>query len=807
MRTNAGQGTRTRLLAVLASAVCLLAPAAAAAETDLVLLLDVSTSMRGLFPEAREQVYKEIDQAVVGDRVVVITFGEGVHLHARRRIRGAADRAYLRAVVQSLQPTQRATYLTRGLDRGFSELLALFETAPDRKRRLIWLSDDKNNPPASLGESVFTLADLREQNAEFEPEGEWFTLDAPIGGEMTSELSEFLEWARRTLFRLQVRETGVALGTLDTPETEVQTTLHFTPQHAALAGLEFAVIARVSDPETPGAPHHDVVVEPSVITVRAEEWAQTFTLRHPGPPGAYSGFLVFESYARTNFRVEPERIPLSFTAAAPVLLAETPAPEVKPQTLTEMAATMLESAERAPGAERAARPLTFGPVEPGQTYRNVIRVTTNAPVDRRDLRLQTEFELPEGFALTAEFRGEDQLFNASLNLKISSTAQISQLALQGGAIEGRITFAAADPRITVTPLFRRVLFRLDPRSTRWGRRLLPEDAGIGRTAAERLSFEELGALQDAVGQAPPQESNVGQLLARVRPIVQSPVVWGGLGLAAILGYLVVRFRPRRSVFFGELVTIKDPNPRKMRNVNLRRVATQRGHDTLTVGSGARSDVRLAHESVNELHARIVAIPVGEDTVMAMQATRGAEVKINDQVRTERVRLKDKDLIAIGSFIFLFSSPEPERRVVVRFQDGSVLRGTPLQWDLTANSFQLLLDEPTADEEIAHVDFADLKAVFFVQEQGAGRRSDAVAADRLMEEFELEVEFSDGEKLEGYALTDYTEQARRFYLVPKDDPSVVSVLIERANAKAVLEQPRTDRPRARGSWVRRLFARS
>lgn len=784
----------------------LLVPAnPARAETDLVLLLDLSTSMRGLFPEVREQVFQEIDTAEIGDRVVIITFGAGVHLLARRRVRGPADRAYLRALVQGLEPSQRATYLTRGLDRGFKELLGLFETAPDRDRRMIWLSDDKNNPPASLGDEVFTLADLRKQNADFKPQGEWFSFDAPMGETAAAELSEFLQWARRTLFHVEVREAGVTLGTLTAPEMTAQTTIHFVPQHGGLEGLEFLVLARVSDPTAPEAPHHDLTVEPSVVKVQAGEWEQTFTLSFTGEPGSYTGFVVFESYARTNFRVEPERIALAFAVEAPLVVAAAPEVEAVPQTLTEIAAEILEGAERPVGGARGARPLEFGPVEPGNSYQTVIQLSTNAPVSRSDLRLQTEFELPAGFELRAEFTGKDQLFRARLQLKVSSSAAVSQLALQGGAIEGRITFAADQPNIRVLPAYRRVLVKLDSRSQRWGRRLLPAEVPLTRTQAEQMTLEEIAQQQQDAVEGRTTPSRARQLMGRVLPVVRSPFLWGGMALVVVVGWLVMRFRPRETAFFGELVVIKDPHPRKMRDVSLRRAGGQSGRDALSVGSAAGSDVRLAHESVRDLHVRILAAPVGENTVMTLQPARGAEVKVNDKVRTERVRLNDKDLIAIGDYIFLFSSPEPQRRVVVRFLDGSVLRGTPLQWDIAQSDFQLLLDDPGGDEDTAHVDFADLKAVFFVQETMEGRALDRISADRFMPEFDIEVEFRDGEKIAGFALRDYTEHAPRFYLVPQDDPTVVSVLIERANTKTVVQRPRT--AAATGSWLSRLFARS
>lgn len=746
--------------------------------------------MRDVFPEVRERLQDEIDSARVGDRIVIITFGETVHLLARRRIRGPADRAYMRAVVQGLEPSERATYLSRGLDRAFVELREFFEVAPDRERRLLWLSDDKNNPPPSLGDNVFTLADLRREHEQFQPEGEWFAFDAPLAEGPGQDVAEFLQWARRSLFHVTVRETEVKLAAQTGPEFKQKITIHFEPQHSGLDGLEFLVLARVSDASTPGAPHVELTVEPSTVTVREGEWAQDFTLTYSGAPGRYTGFLVFESYARTNFRVEPERIPLSFTVREPIVVAEEPEkPEpTREEVLTEIAEDILK-AERAPGAERTDRPLEFGPVRPGYSSTKVLPLTTNGPIPAELINLQADLDLPEGFEFSSEIRGEGTSFQARLTLRVSPTAVITEEQRFGGNIQGRITFTAADPNITVQPFFRQVLITMDL-TQRWGRRMLTEapPQDVTRAEAEQLGFEALGR--------PPEEqpSPVTQAMEIARTVAMSPYLWGVLLLLVLVIVLAMRFRPRKTAFYGELVVIKDPGTRKVRNVDLARVAAQSGHDALTIGANARADVRLQHESVQDQHARITTATLGEDTVIMLQPARGAELKVNDKVRTERVRLNDKDLIAIGDYIFLFSSPAPQRHVVVRFLDGGVLRGTPLQWDIAQDSFQLLLDDPTSEEEVAHVEFGDLKAVFFVQDLTAQGKGEAISPDRLNKNFELVVEFADGEKLEGYALNDYSEQARRFYVVPKNDPSVISVLVERANTKSVTERQPTGAPR-------------
>ena len=56
------------------------------------------------------------------------------------------------------------------MERSLSELRYLFEKYPSRERVLLWLSDDKDNPPKALGNEFMTLDKLREDVAGFEPD-------------------------------------------------------------------------------------------------------------------------------------------------------------------------------------------------------------------------------------------------------------------------------------------------------------------------------------------------------------------------------------------------------------------------------------------------------------------------------------------------------------------------------------------------------------------------------------------------------------------------------------------------------------
>jgi hypothetical protein len=205
---------------------------------------------------------------------------------------------------------------------------------------------------------------------------------------------------------------------------------------------------------------------------------------------------------------------------------------------------------------------------------------------------------------------------------------------------------------------------------------------------------------------------------------------------------------------------------------------------LSIGSSPKADIRLPHGSVAPLHCRLSAKTSEGRSDISIQPLKAASIKVNDIEQPAKTPLSDKDLIGIGDFILLFSNPEAQKSVVVHFLDGRTMRGTPVTWDIATPSFELLRTdseemEETADE-ITVVNFVDLKAVFFVQDAsgaGSGVPKEKIKTDEL-----LEVTFFDGEKVEGHPLTDYSDVARRFYLVPSEMPNIVSILVERQNIK-------------------------
>jgi len=123
----------------------------------------------------------------------------------------------------------------------------------------------------------------------------------------------------------------------------------------------------------------------------------------------------------------------------------------------------------------------------------------------------------------------------------------------------------------------------------------------------------------------------------------------------------------------------------------------------------------------------------------------------------------------------------KQRLVVRYADGRILKGTSYTIDMDSRGFYVdPRDSSTDGSQPVFVRFADLKAVFFVRDF-EGKYSDKEQHQEwLPEGHEVTVKFKDNEVIEGYALKTYDDRAPRFHLIPKEPGNNISVLVEREN---------------------------
>jgi hypothetical protein len=776
---------------LVAVGLVLLLPASshAAPSKDYVIVIDVSTSMQDIFDEVRQVAKQKLSEAKAGDNVAIITFGDQARLMNRKQIRGKADVQDLQEQLDALYPTDYSTYLNRGLERGLSELRYLFEKNPDRERVLLWLSDDKDNPPEELGEDILTLEDLREKNEDFEPGSEWFAYDAPLREVNNEALEEFFTWARRTTFRVAVKESLIDLGSFEEKQVTKKFLVTFQPKHPGTAGLEFAAQAKLIDPANPNAVV-PVSLEPQRVVASAHPWQQEFQISFTGEPGQYAGEFAFESLSGPMLDVEPRSVGLMAMIVPPkpvVPVAEPEQPKEEGLLASAKEQGIIATEARPPGLTRPDKPLMFGPMEPGKKDNKIITLFLNKEVDPDTIKQDLSINVPEGVNIESKVYGRGTRLAAEITISVDQNAQIEESVLQA-AYEGSVRFVSNETGVEVLPVYVPIRVTMNTDRVRWGRKLLPESTEVGRAQAKRMTFEELTRELERQQAEAEEAGPIASALRSVYAQLKQRYVYVPLLGAVVIVLVILVYRMRRAsgLFMGELVVIKDPSDSKTKNINLKRIGSLQGKDVLTVGSSPRADIRLNHESVAPIHCRIAAKTVENQTEISILPLKGSVVEVNDVERAERTRLVDKDLLGIGDFILLFSSPEEQKEVVVHFLDGRTMRGTPITWDIGAKSFELLRTDVSEAEErledITVVNFADLKAVFFMQDASGSRPS--IPRERINTKALLEVTFFDGERVEGHPFTDYSEMSGRFYLVPREMPNIISILVERNNVKEV-----------------------
>jgi len=108
------------------------------------------------------------------------------------------------------------------------------------------------------------------------------------------------------------------------------------------------------------------------------------------------------------------------------------------------------------------------------------------------------------------------------------------------------------------------------------------------------------------------------------------------------------------------------------------------------------------------------------------------------------------------------------RVVARFADGRVLKGTTQDFSVSRDSFHVIPPEPGAAP--IRVNVPALKAVFFVKDHtGDKDYNEKKAFEKLVPGRKLQVTFRDGEVLVGSS-TAYDAARPGFFMTPADPKS-------------------------------------
>jgi hypothetical protein len=720
---------------------------------ELVVVIDISTSMQDMFHEAKIQAKQLVSSAQIGDRITIITFGERSYLVERSRIRSSYDIARLITVVEELEATEYSTNLPAGMERGLNELRRFYEESPDSSRVLMWLSDDKDNPPDIP--DIITFATLKEQQSGKLPDKSWFKFERPIEPEAKSDTKWFIDWISRSEMQLSVELLTKDLGTLLAPDLERELRLRFSPSTEAIRGTSFSVVAEVT--AQGGKPYSEAIpVFPSKIVCRGESWEQDLRIMFPNRAGNYVCRISLVLPSDKLLAISPPQLSLRGKVQAEIKMLQRQQVAAIDKAMragfqqanvddvsTQRALASRERAElsREGGLSSRITRLLFGPIGARGQYQvtALLTPTQNLPVET--IGMKSSFRLPVGL----DFRPELE---------------------EGWELKGDISFYAGDGSISIYPETIPVRFYADKGTTRWGRKELDREPMYNQ-------------------------------FAKVMGIAKTYLVFAGKGFLGVVAFWFLVYVIRRYGFgmtelVGSLEIVKNPGENHLKNINLRRMGKRRATNSLTVGSSDKADIVLPHDSLADWHAKITTARTDAGTVVFVQPLHHNQIFVNDIGYTRRKEIGDKDILSIGDYTFLYRCPEIQRETIVRFADGRAMRGVLVSWDIDSSAFEFLPKGAPSLEARMAVDFAELKAVFFIRKASRFSGDRIFTPDRRPSGRPVEVIFKDGELLEGYMVGEASEWSKRFYLIPRERGEVALVLIEHSAVQNIFMRDAFDK---------------
>jgi len=743
---------------------------------DLIVVIDVSTSMIDLFDQAKIESKQLVSSAQLGDRITIITFGKSARLLERMRIRSSSDIARALSILEELEATDYSTNLPAGMEFGLRELRQFYEDDPDSRRLLMWLSDDKSNPPTDVPELI-TFASLKERQTDQMPDQNWFEFAAPIEPEAKSDVQWFVDWASRSAMVLNAEFLTGDLGTIFVPELEREIVVNFEPTTEAMRESSFSVVAEIADSEG-GHYSASIPVSPSIIVCKGTPWQETIRFMFPERAGSYQCRISFVLPSDELLKISPPQVSLKVNIQPSI----NPIGEQIAAIDAVIVAGMEESIQKRAPTERAFAPkmrsellknsgstgrrasLLFGPVVPRGEYQvsTPLAITKNVSLD--SLSMRKNFELPRGLTLLPDFRISDGTLFADLSLTAEKEIDLAE----GWEILGEISFLSRDEGATIFPATVPIKLYSRKGLAKWGKRELQTGS----------TFEQIATFMH---KAKPYVTKVGQALLVL------------LGISVLL-YLVKRYGFASTQLEGTLEAIRNPSDHKIKVVNLRRMGKLRATSSLVIGSSRKADIVLPHNSVTDMHVKITTARTSAGTVVFVQPLHHNQIIVNDIAYTNRKELGDKDLLTIGEFVFLYKCPEIQRETIVRYLDGRSIRGILVSWDIDNPSFEFLpKGAPSLDAKMV-IDFADLKAVFFVRKASRFSSDRFFGYDLSPSGRPIEVIFKDEELLEGYLIGETGEWSKRFYLVPKDRGEIAMILIERSAVQNTFMREPFEKPR-------------
>ncbi len=311
--------------------------APAQGQTDLVLILDTSKTMRGLasgsniFGQVKTTCKELVKDLATGDTVTLIPFDSEARPQPTVTLVTETEHVRVFELVDSLRADGNWTYTARALEQGLKEAERLEAAFPGHNQVVAILTDGLNDPPPAMRGIGPTLEQLTRPYAG-KP---WYVFQIQLGPEIDRELSNAIAVFPRGQTIHDPRGVGLASlpRKLQPPPPPSQVVLAPTPSsvHLRITALSQQASGIVTVPlpsdltakdlhatvgmtDTPGELTTDVVVVGvgggnATVQVNAET-------RKKIPDGTYSGRLTIAlAESALAYRALPCEVPISIGVA------------------------------------------------------------------------------------------------------------------------------------------------------------------------------------------------------------------------------------------------------------------------------------------------------------------------------------------------------------------------------------------------------------------------------------------------------------------------------------------------------------
>lgn len=798
------------------------APAAGAAPTsfaprDIVLLVDVSSSMDDIFPTVQDALHTFVDGCRTGDAVALVSFSDSARTVDEVTIVGPGDRQQLHDTITGLQPSGRFTNITTALRRGTQWLRDARNSEGDvpRVRLVLLITDGRHNPPDVATAPTFDEALNRYD--DFVAGSDWFVHYITVGDVNDDATLSFIQGARGQITELDKEQVGELSLVLDDLEV---------PRPAVVRDVVGSVRIETTDGEPrPAASGETVPVGGRLVTGargRALMGFNDFGLIGMDPNTTLEVLQVTINpilrrrtvvlavpRGRVWAMVNHDHGPVAFRILSPHAESVVTGTLYTQEVLPGAGGTRLAVTR---GSVRVSGPGGFSPVDLPAGMATV--VDTTGQFSEQTL---PSLELASALALwrevlerrtrltdlVARFAGlhwqeleglfDDvrpgrrytqtlqvdlsDLASPDLRANVVALALPAQLDLQAeivppgvvGTGQATVKLALIVAADWIMPKGGRYMCEIELQGSR-----IPPDL--------RLRFPvELVAGQSLVAPV---------TLSDELPIWLWPMVGSGLALVFALGFVIWRSNTGLAVPLGRLLLLKNPYPQQWEttSLDLEALCKYAGTDIVTIGSANDNLIALPDPRVQAYHASIRVR--GRDRAnrkLYIYVEKGAKVRLNTTtIRRGPIELLDGMRLRVGAFVFEYEDTRTAEQVEIAMAGKRLLHGVLRSWDLTKHTFSVSTEDrdleakETMEREIAFIDVEDISIL-----QRPDRKSwQMLRARKKTLGPEVTIEMESGRTHHGHVRQDYDEKRERFYFFPTDRPTVDYMIIEREHMRAI-----------------------